>query len=190
MVDIDGRVRPVSWRTSKTTFDTETDNLRFCVAAIIVRLVFTPSNYFGGDWTFFDVIQALIFLIELNLVTITVLAPNLPVFFKKTSTGGVYFLPGEVVGGSKNDTQLSSRRGSKNTYALSSVVPWSMSKSEGGVYTNEADRNATFTTSQRGDDRHTKKASFDSDRILIRTSIEIERSLERQESEWHQSGEA
>jgi hypothetical protein len=159
-----------------------------CVAAIIVRLVYTPSNYFGGDWTFDDVLQAMNFLIEQNVVTITVLAPNLPVFFKKTSTGGAYFLPGEAVGVSKNDTRMSSNRGSKHTYALSSI-PWSTSKSEGGVYTNEADRNVTFTTSQRGEGRDAKQASFDSDRILIRTSIEVERSLERQESESHQLGE-
>lgn len=189
VVDINGRVCTVSRHTLKPKFNAETKSLRLCMAAIIVRLAFTPSNYFGADWTFDDVFQAMIFLIELNLVTITVLAPNLPVFFKKTSTGGVYFLPGEAVGGSKNGTQLSSHKGSKNTYALSNVVPWSTSRSEAGVYTNEADRNVTFTTSQRGDDKHAKKASFDSDRILIRTSIEVERSLERQESESHQSGE-
>jgi hypothetical protein len=58
-------------------------------------------------------------------------------------------------------------------------MPWSTNKSEGGVYTAEADRNVTFTTSRRDEARDAKKASFNSDRILIRTSIDIERSLER-----------
>lgn len=124
----------------------------------------------------------MIFLIELNLVTITILAPNLPVFFKKTSTGGVYFLPGEAVGGSKNDTQISGKV-SKNDYALSDA-PWS-GRGDKGLYAPEGDRHITTTTSQRTDGLR-KKRSFDSDVILMSRSIEVERG----ESESHISGDA
>lgn len=159
---------------------------RLCLIAISLRLAYTPADYFSGDWTFEDVFLGMLFLIELNLVTITVLAPNLPVFFKKTSTGGVYFLLGEAVGRSKNDTRGSKK---KNTYFLSSI-PWSTSKSEGVTYTSEAEHNVTSTFSQRREGKNGNEPSFDSDRILIRTSIEVERrSFEREISGSQRSGE-
>lgn len=116
----------------------------------------------------------MLFLIELNLVSMTVLAPNLPVFFQNTSTGGVYFLPGEATGGTKSSKI---RRDENTSYALSHVYT---GKSVGAV-TSQAGHGEGSGGMQR--EQGGNRASFDSDVILMRRSIEIEQISETGGSE-------
>jgi len=60
---------------------------------MIYRLAITPSNFRNGDWTFTLVSPAMIFLIELDLSIMNLLAPSLPMFFDKASTGSLHFVP-------------------------------------------------------------------------------------------------
>lgn len=135
---------------------------------------------------FNDVVQAMLFQIELNLVTITVLAPNLPLFFAKTSTGGVYFLPGEALGGSKSGTKTSNTYPSKgNSYALADKVRWS-TRGDRVDLTGKGDDIITSTAVRGGEGGRGKRASFDSDVILVRRSVDVEATSDGDNSD-HQT---
>lgn len=151
------------------------DECSFSIAAVVLRLAYTPPNYFAGDWTFKDVNACMLLLIELNLVSITVLAPNLPVFFQNTSTGGVYFLPGEAVSTSKSG---GADREGNASYALSNI--YTGRSGGGGVtsVTGQGDGRGATQRAPRG-----RRESFDSDVILMRRSVEIERASQTTKSE-------
>lgn len=135
---------------------------------IITRLAYTPKDYLSGDWTFNDVVSAVLFQIELNIMTMTVLAPNLPVFFQRASTGGVYFLPGEATNQSRRATDVSQELSLKLNQ-----LRWS-GKGEAAVYDgNLPHTTLTSTVSGTGNNGLTKKPSFDSDVILMQRSFEV-----------------
>lgn len=161
---------------------------RLCIIAISIRLAFTPKDYFNADWTFNDILPGMLFQIELNLVTMTVLAPNLPVFFQKTSTGGVYFLPGEAIGGSRSGTNPSNSVAAKvDCYALSNKTGHS-TRVDGGVYTSKGDGIITSRATRGGEGRHLeRRASFNSHVILMRRSVEVERVSDGEASDHYKS---
>lgn len=131
-------------------------------------MVNTPYDYFAGDWTFNDVDSAMLFQIELNIMTLTVLAPNLPVFFEKTSTGGIFFMP--------NETGPGSRRGTDPTPAKAAEldrVRWS-SLHTGKVYDGKESDATNSTIIGTANGGKEKRASFDSDVILMSRSIDID----------------
>ena len=111
----------------------------------------------------------MLFQIELNIMTITVLAPNLPVFFQKTSTGGVFFLPGEATHGSKRGTEPVN-----GDSAELKKVRWS-SRQDGGVFDGKGDDGLTSTVTRTQNSAKERKTSFDSDVILMQRSFEIMR---------------
>jgi hypothetical protein len=135
------------------------------VAAICVRLSYLPSpNLLHGDWTFNDVPYAICLLAELALVTMTALAPNLPVFFQRTSTGALHFTPGDTMSGPAVP------------YVLSDL-PTKKVKDGSDVYAGKKGfGNIKVRPAQ---DQHPgngirKRSSFDSDAILVRHSVEVE----------------
>lgn len=112
-----------------------------------------------------DVVSVILFLMELNFVTINVTAPSLPVFFEKTSTEGLHFVPGEAMrtkGGSMAKYQ-------GDIYVLSSRMK--QSKRDDTKLSAKMD-NETSTSKRRGDEK-VRRTSFDSDAILVRRSVEI-----------------
>ena len=153
-----------SLRYSANSFDS-----RLCLTAIIIRLAYTPSDYFSGDWTFDDILQAMLFQIELNIMTITVLAPNLPVFFQKTSTGGVFFLPGEATHSSPHGTE----RTNGNSAELNKMR-WSH-RQNAEVFDGKGADTLTTTVTRTQNSAKERKASFDSDMILMRRSFDVAR---------------
>lgn len=133
------------------------------ITAIVVRLAHMPVDLFETDWTFHNVLNAMLFLIELNMFTLVVLAPNLPVFFQKTSTGGLHFVPAQsrMTGG----TSGSGKTG--GSYALSAR----RGKDEGALDSGKEDYIAKVACNSLKE--ATKRASFDSNVNLIRRSAEL-----------------
>lgn len=131
------------------------------IASIVCRLVYTPADLFAADWTFDDVTNGILFLIDLNVVTMTVLAPNLPVFFAKTSTGGLNFMPNETLTARSRSNADSFKMKKSNTTSRSHSLPYA-----GG-------RNSVLeTTISHGLDRQ-RLNTFGSDVIMLRQSLEV-----------------
>ena len=126
-----------------------------------------------GDWTFTLINPAMVFLIELNLSIMNLLAPSLPMFFDKTSTGGLHFVPGDTLrtdkGSSSNRPSNLGSRQVKNSQLRSRTRERSQFEEEPIHLTK---MNGMFATTVRGDDK-ARQASFDSDRILVRHSVEM-----------------
>jgi hypothetical protein len=61
-----------------------------CLSTVLTRLLTLSTSLFtdSDDWTFDSTPTALIFIIEILLSVMNLLAPSLPVFFDQTSTGG------------------------------------------------------------------------------------------------------
>lgn len=131
-----------------------------------------------GDWTFTLINPAMVFLIELNLSIMNLLAPSLPMFFDKTSTGGLHFVPGDTMqtaqGTSINGPSHLASRQAKNSQLRSRVrdgrsqyedEPIQLSKMDGMF--------ATTVQRDRYRDGEEDRASFGSDKILVRQSFEV-----------------
>jgi len=131
-----------------------------------------------GDWTFTLIKPAMVFLIELDLSIMNLLAPSLPMFFDKTSTGGLHFVPGDTMhtakGTSSGGPSQSASRQAKNSQLRSRVregrsmyedEPIQLSKMDGMF--------ATTVQRDRNRDGDEDRASFGSDKILVRHSFEV-----------------
>lgn len=144
------------------------------MAAIILRLILTPSDMRSGDWTFTLIDPAMIFLIELNLSIMNLLAPSLPMFFDKTSTGGLHFVPGDTMQTGKGTSSggpshFASRQGNSSQIRSRIREGRSQFKEEPIPLGN---RNGNFATSVRRDVED-DRGSFGSDKILVRQSFEV-----------------
>jgi hypothetical protein len=141
---------------------------------VVTRLVILPANLFAGDWTFTSVNTALVFVMEVLFSVMNLLAPSLPVFFDQTSTGGLHFVPGNA----PRTTQFSSSGPSQKLGSVDEFQHTRAKQTNKSVVRQEDDtmelsnmRNVCSTTIRWDQDR--RAASFDSDTILVRRSVEI-----------------
>lgn len=157
---------------------TNTRTRRACLAAVITRLLILPPNLFASDdWTFTSIPTALVFIAEVLLSVMNLLAPSLPVFFDQTSTGGLHFVPGNT----PRTTQFSSSGPSQKLGSVDErQIPRAQqqTKSKSAMQQGSSGRmgfpNADnlCSTSIRCDEE-LRETSFDSDTILVRRSVEI-----------------
>lgn len=141
--------------------------------AIVLRLIVTPKDFFAGDWTFTSVNTALLFIIEMFLSVMNLLAPNLPIFFDKTSTGGLHFRPGDT-----RKTAYSSSAGLSHYEDSSRGRFGSRVEGKGDKGNTRGDHiqlteiGHNFSASIRGEQER-RHSSFDSDAILVRRSVDV-----------------
>ena len=109
---------------------------------------------------------------------IQLISDRRPFFFEKTSTGGLYFQPGDHASSKGAGTTSASNI---NSYALSSGIRRTRGDTE--RYGGKGDMVSSIQRSDGG----TKRASFDSDVILVRRSVEIERESTEAASEPYSS---
>lgn len=156
----------VQWSFCMTAF------VPLCITAIICRLVYTPRSWFREDWSYDSVTVAMLFLIDLSIIIITVLSPNLPVFFAKTSTGGLNFMPNETLTARSKSNAESYKPGKSNGM-----------RSHVSNRPHDGRRDTVLTTISHceGNDR---SQSFGSDVIILRRSVEI-RTIENHDPDFH-----
>lgn len=158
-------VQKMQWSFCMTAF------VPLCITAIICRLVYTPEEWFREDWSYDSVTVAMLFLIDLSIIIITVLSPNLPVFFAKTSTGGLNFMPNETLTArSKSNAESYKLDKGNGVHSHASSRP------------HDGRRDTVLTTISHceGNDR---SKSFGSDVIMLRRSVEI-RAAEYRDSDF------
>ncbi|KAM0723745.1 hypothetical protein Q7P37_000735 [Cladosporium fusiforme] len=141
-------------------------------ASIIMRLIITPTNLFTGDWTFTLVPTTLLFLIELFLSVMNLLAPSLPIFFDQTSTGGLYFRPDDNPRTTpySSSAQRSRTDGSKSATRTKNTADNFTKDEENLIELRKVKHRFSASVSGVPEQGRT---SFDSDAILVRRSVEV-----------------
>lgn len=145
---------------------------RACLGAVIVRLVTMPIDIFAGDWTFTSIKTALAFIAEVFFSVMNLLAPNLPIFFDQTSTGGLHFVPGNT----PRSTQFNSSGPSQKFGSLANDRNTRTKHSDIGTARGaniELSRMSNMLTTSIHREQKRRTASFDSDAILVRRSVEV-----------------
>lgn len=138
-----------------------------------MRLVVLPRDLFANDWTFTLIPTTLLFLIELFLSVMNLLAPSLPVFFDQTSTGGLYFRPDDNprTATYSSSAQRSRTGVSKNNTRVKNTMDDDVRDDDRSVELTKM--NNAFSASARREQQQSGRTSFDSDAILVRRSIEV-----------------
>jgi hypothetical protein len=149
---------------------------RACLAAVLTRLFILLTSLFAedNDWTFTSIPTALIFIIEILLSVMNLLAPSLPVFFDQTSTGGLHFVPGNTPrttqfsasGPSQKLGSVDERQSTRAQRKMDSVAP------QGTRTMDFSKANNLCSTSIRRDE-DLRETSFDSDTILVRRLVDV-----------------
>jgi hypothetical protein len=149
---------------------------------VLTRLLILPTNLFAADndWTFTSVPTALVFIAEVLLSVMNLLAPSLPVFFDQTSTGGLHFVPGNT----PRTTQFSSSGPSQKLGSVDERQNFARAQQQknkresaikqgsgGGAVGFSSTNNLCLISIRR--DEELRETSFDSDTILVRRSVEI-----------------
>jgi hypothetical protein len=141
---------------------------------VISRLLILPANLFADDWTFTSIDTALIFVAEVLLSVMNLLAPSLPVFFDQTSTGALHFVPGNT----PRTTQFSSSGPSQK---LGSIDERQNARAQKERESATRQGNGTMEFSNANNlcstfirrDEDLRETSFDSDTILVRRSVDV-----------------
>lgn len=139
---------------------------------IILRLVTLPTNIFKNNWTFTLVPTTLLFLVEVFLSVMNLLAPSLPVFFDQTSTGGLYFRPDDH---RRNTTYSSSAQRSRTAASKPSTRTRNtmINTAKDGDEAVESVHMVNGFSASIGKEREVRRARLDSDAILVRKSVEV-----------------
>lgn len=130
----------------------------------IIRLLYTPEQTFGLNFTWEDTNMTIILLIEANLAIINAAYPSVRSFLNKVSTG---FIVAETA----KDSVV---RSNDNSYALRSIGGGRMASRTKDHSLSLGGHKSTLhhSTVAKGDARSDK--SFGSEVIMVRRSVDIE----------------
>lgn len=141
---------------------------------MISRLLILPSSRFANGWTFTSISTALVFIAEVLLSVMNLLAPSLPVFFDQTSTGGLHFVPRNTPRTTQfSSTGPSQKLASVDERQFTRVHKERESARKQGNGTSELPHTNNLCSTSIRRDEDLRETSFDSDTILVRRSVDI-----------------